>query len=154
MGTPNGRQPIAVTATPEDVRAIERLDARLEDLGSWLPASAWEDQQYRAYVPSRYEVCYSGTAQPLERRVVLDELPAPVRDLLRHRDTTDGEFGGPFGPIPYWCSTVTTGEARTLAGVVEDAGASRNDPDFPSYRYHPAGGPEIDITLDPLLPDD
>jgi hypothetical protein len=41
-------------------RALMRLDGRLEDPTSWLPASAWEDQGITAYVPSGYSVCYGG----------------------------------------------------------------------------------------------
>ena len=47
-------------ATAKEERSLERLYARLTDPASWLPASAWADQEIRAYVPSRYKVCYGG----------------------------------------------------------------------------------------------
>lgn len=46
--------------TPEQTSALIRLDARLEDPVSWLPASAWEDPEITPYVPSGYSVCYFG----------------------------------------------------------------------------------------------
>ena len=36
---------------------LKRLEARLTDPESWLPASAWKQRKIRAYVPSRFEVC-------------------------------------------------------------------------------------------------
>ena len=36
---------------------LKRLQARLTNPGSWLPASAWKQRKIRAYVPSRFEVC-------------------------------------------------------------------------------------------------
>ena len=92
------------------------LVARLTDPASWLPASAWEDREIRAYVPSRYAVCLQGTAQqPIEPSRILTLLPAPVEDLLRARGSDR------FGP-PDYCSDVTTEEARALAEALDDAG--------------------------------
>ena len=36
---------------------LKRLEARLTNPGSWLPASAWKQRKIRAYVPSRFDVC-------------------------------------------------------------------------------------------------
>ena len=37
---------------------LKRLEARLTDPDSWLPASAWKQRKIKAaYVPSRFEVC-------------------------------------------------------------------------------------------------
>jgi hypothetical protein len=152
-GNWGGRQPIESTVRPEDVDRLKRLDERLEDLGPWLPASAWVDAEYRAYVPVRYQVCYGGRSQALERSFILKLLPTPVEDVLGPLETSSGEWRGPRGYIGYWCSTVTTDEARALARILEDAGASRNDPDWPSYAFAPPGGPWIGIDFDPLLPD-
>ena len=33
---------------------LKRLEARLADPESWLPASAWKQRKFRAYVPSRF----------------------------------------------------------------------------------------------------
>jgi hypothetical protein len=149
----DGNQPIETEVRPEDVQALRRLDARLEDLSSWLPASAWEDKEMRAYVPASYQVCYGGRSQALERPFILDLLPTPVGDPLRPLDTVGGELRGPLGPIRYWCSKVTTDEARAMAAALENAGASQYDPQWPSYRFAPPSGPEIDIGFDPQLPD-
>ena len=152
-GFDKGTDPIATTPTPEQVGALERLDTRLEDLASWLPASAWEDPEFRAYVPSRYSVCYMGQSEPLERTRILDLLPAPAADLLRASDTTRGDLNGPLGPYSFWCSVVTTEEARQLAGILEDAGAFRRRPEL-SYSYSPSDGSAelVDIGLEPVLP--
>jgi hypothetical protein len=152
VGFDKGTDPIATTPTPEQVGALERLDARLEDLASWLPASAWEDPELRAYVPSRYSVCYMGQNQPLARPRILDLLPASAEDLLRASDTTQSEVNGPRG-FPFWCSVVTTQEARELAGILRDAGASRRSPEL-SYSYSSSVSSEevVDIGLGPVLP--
>jgi hypothetical protein len=153
-GFEQGDQPIATNPTSEQVGALERLDARIEDLGSWLPASAWEQQDMRAFVPSRYSVCYSGQDESMERLRILQLLPAPAADPLRPLDTTTGEFGGSRGPIPFWCSVVTTEEARGLAQILEDAGAVVQSHDDPSYAFSPSGRPPfvINISFQAVLP--
>ncbi len=156
-GFEQGADPIETIPTPEQLSALERLDARLEDLASWLPAGAWEQQEMRAYVPSSYQVCYSGSEDPLGRRRILDLLPAPAADLLGALNVTHDAFRGLFGPIPYWCSTVTTQEAHRLAEILQRAGASRRSVEGPAYAYAPSSGPktvEVDISFDALLPDD
>ena len=61
-----------------------RLEARLSDPASSLPAAAWQERVARAYVPSRFAVCYGG---PWDRAVepsrILSLLPAQAGDLLR-----------------------------------------------------------------------
>jgi hypothetical protein len=100
--------------TAEQASALERLDARLEDL-AWLPTSAWEDPEMGAFVPSRYAVCLE-TEQEVGIDAVLASLPQPAEDLLRTRDRTADHFNGLF----WWCSAVTTEEARGLAQIAED----------------------------------
>jgi len=152
-GFEQGDGPIVTTPTPEQVRALERLDARLADPASWLPESAWEDRETRAYGPARYSVCYMGRVATIERPRILELVPAPAEDLLSGRGTTRGEVRGPFGSIPFWCSDVTTEESRVLVEALEDAGARRNDPSFLSFRFQPdAPGNAIDIVFEPLLP--
>jgi hypothetical protein len=153
-GFEQGDEPIATTPTPEQVRALQQLDTRLEDLASWLPASAWEEQRMRAYVPSSYGVCYMGRAEPMLRPRILYLLPAPAGDLLRPLDTTRSEVNGPRGSIPFWCSVVTTEEARELAQILEDAGAFLQSPEGPSYAFSPSsfGQDVLDIGFQPLLP--
>jgi hypothetical protein len=154
-GFEEGIEAIATTPTPEQVDALERLDARLEDLASWLPASAWEDPGFRAYVASRYSVCYMdmGQGEPLGRLGVLDLLPAPAEDLLRTKDTTQSYPNGFRDSKPFWCSVVTTEEARELAEILGHAGGFQRSPEL-SYAYSPAGGGAevVDIGLGPVLP--
>jgi hypothetical protein len=153
-GFEQGYDPIETTPTPEQVRALERLDARLEDLASWLPASAWEDPEFRAYVPSRYSVCYMGQDEPLGRPRILDLLPAAAGDLLRARDTTRSAVmvDPRGGTIPFWCSVVTTEEARVLAEILKDAGADKS-PYGPGYTLWPSdGGEVVNIDFGAVLP--
>jgi hypothetical protein len=118
-GAPEG---VAVAGpTPEQASALRQLDAQLEDLASWLPASAWVDEEAKPYVPSTYQICY-GTEQGLERDAVLDLLPRPAVDLLRARD----RIADLFPPVKYWCSTITTEEARAFAEIFEHAGFTKN----------------------------
>jgi hypothetical protein len=98
---------------------LERLVARLTDPASWLPASAWEDREIRAYVPSRYAVCYGGFPQPIEVSRVLSLLPTQAADLLRAKDLRE-EQGGDL------CSDATTEEARALAETLDDGGAEQS----------------------------
>ena len=142
-------------ATPEQAQALAGLDARLEDLASWLPASAWEDEEMKAYVASRYSVCYEAE-QGIGLDRVLSSLPRPAEDMLRPLDRTHGEYG-PFGPGPaydYWCSAVTTEQARALAEVLDDAGIVSNGGDVFGLVYERSDrrAVEVSISFHPLLP--
>jgi hypothetical protein len=143
-GFEEGIDSVATTPTPEQVRTLERLDARLEDLTSWLPASAWDDPEFKAYVPSRYQVCYMyvSDGEPIGRLRVLEVLPAPVEDLLRTVETTQSYPNGFRDSNPFWCSVVSIEQARELAAVMEDAGG---------LSYASADG-NVDIELGPALP--
>lgn len=158
-GFEQGSDPIQTSSTPEQVGALERLDARLEDLASWVPASAWEDRGFRAYVPSKYQVCYNGepeAPEQLTRPQLLDALPAPASNLLGPLDVTGGEFRGAFGPVPYWCSVVTTDEARSLEEILQDAPGELStwSQHGPSYGYtRPDRSASIGISFDAVLPD-
>jgi len=145
-------------ATQEQRSALERLDARLQDPASWLPASAWEDPEPRPYVPSRFSVCYEGDpAIGLPR--LLAQLPPRAEDLLRTKDRTKDEYG-PFFPgttsVTYWCSNLTPEEADALAMVLGRAGAEwiGGLPGAPTYSFDPPGRPVTTIHVDigPFLP--
>jgi hypothetical protein len=110
----------ATSATPEQASALKRLDARLTDPVSWLPASAWEEREVMAYVPSWYSVCYGGSQQPIELSRIFTLLPEPAADLLHAKDRTRHEDSAE-DPYITFCSVLTTEEARTLAGILEDA---------------------------------
>jgi hypothetical protein len=109
----------------------KRLRERLGDPASWLPASAWEDRQIRAYVASRYSVKYHARPKTLERSRILSLLPAPAEDMLRSKDAVaeHGQLGSPgfppLLPITTYSSNLTTEEARALAQALDDAGLKR-----------------------------
>ena len=64
-------------ATQEQADALMRLEELFADPAAWLPASVWENQGIRAYVPSRFEVCYGGIL-PADLTV----LPGPAQEML------------------------------------------------------------------------
>ena len=125
---------------------------------SWLPPRAWEDRTIRAYVPSRYAVCYLGLARPIPPSRILSWLPASAARLLRERafDVSNVEawlrgFGG-------GCSSVTTEDARTVAEALGDAGFGQDEEFQKAYAltyYFEGRGVirnEAVIRFDPILP--
>jgi hypothetical protein len=110
--------------TPELESALERLGALLVDPGSWLPASAWENREIRAYVPSRYEVCMhvplAYAKQLLELSEILTLVPAAAADLLR-----EAEFTVDRTRVNAYCSDITTEKAQAIAKALDDAGLQR-----------------------------
>jgi hypothetical protein len=110
----------------------ERLLERLADPASWLPASAWEDRQIRAYVAPRYSVKYHTRPKTLKRSRILSLLPAPAEDMLRAKDAVSefGQLGSPafppLLPLTTYSSNLTTEEARALAQALDAAGLKRH----------------------------
>jgi hypothetical protein len=139
-------------ATAAQESALEQLDARLADPVSWLPASAWKDREIRAYVPSRYAVCYRGSQPPIERSRILSLLPQPAADLLRAKDTTRFEGRDPLS-ITY-CSQVTTEEARALADILAEEVALRGPYALGYWVAAPGSRPGsgVHIGFEPTLP--
>lgn len=144
--------------TPEQASALQQLDARLADPASWLPASAWEDPEIRAYVPSGYWVCYEAR-QGIGLSSVLSSLPLPAQDLLHTWERTSQELSGNrLGrqPLDIWCSDVTTEEARALAQILDEAGVRDRHEDVFGLRYvfgaRDAGATEVTLSIGPLLP--
>jgi len=141
----------ATVATAEQASALERLDTLLAHPEPWLPSSAWDDGEIRAYVPTTYAVCYSGSDGRTEPSRVLTALPAAADDLLRDNRTRD-----PF------CSEVTTDEGRALAEIFDDAEFEQDDLESRhrlNYHFEPsvalAPGPienTVDIFFEPFLP--
>lgn len=107
-------------ATPEQASALVRLDERLADPASWLPASAWEDPEIRAYVPSAYWVCLEGK-RGLELSRVLALLPRRAEELLRTQENTPETYSNLIGTFVVWCSHLTNDEARALERILDDA---------------------------------
>ncbi|HLA93250.1 MAG TPA: hypothetical protein VJO36_06940 [Actinomycetota bacterium] len=142
-------------ATPAQANALERIDAQLADPSAWLPTSAWEDREIRAYVPSRYEVCFGpwpnasvGPADEPSR--ILTVLPAPAADLLRAQDwTPEGVSGSDQS-----CSDLTTDEARSFVEALSDAGIAPDPrPDWRlEYRLAEVEIGGVAIWFEPYLP--
>jgi hypothetical protein len=146
--------------TPEQASALQRLDARLADPASWLPASAWEDPDMKPYVPSSYSVCYD-TEQGVGLDRVLASLPQPVEGLLRSWERTHEVLAGRPGRgqpgLDIWCSRVTTEEARALAETLDDAAIGVLDSGSASiYKSRPRDrvSPDVTIGFWPVLPHD
>jgi hypothetical protein len=155
---------IATAEQASALRALERLDARLAD-PSWLPASAWEDREIRAYVPSRFSVCYEGRDDPLPASRILASLPPAAEDLLRSVERTPVESGpsvdgeGTRDWVQY-CSEVTTEEARALAEAFDDDPRFEKDPVVEAHglvyqtAIVPSGtsDPTVWVAFEPILP--
>jgi hypothetical protein len=139
-------------ATPEQVSALLRVDALVTDAAAWLPASAWEVKKIRAYVPSRYAVCFAEAGSPLaiEPSYFLPLLPETAQVLLRAREFAPAPWGGPA------CTDLTTEEARALGEALKAAGLEqfkdrRIDPYVLAYRLE-IPGPIRAIIFEPYLP--
>ena len=157
--------PDPTIAAAEQASALQRLDARLADPASWLPASAWADQEIRAYVPSRFSVCYEGMDDPLPASRILTSLPPAAEDLLRSTGRTRVESGpsvdgeGTRDWVQY-CSKLTTEEARALAEAFDDDPGFEKDPVVEAYglSYETAIGPSgtfdptVWVAFEPILP--
>ena len=101
---------------------------------TWLPASAWTDRQYRAYVPSGFEICYGGSVvpdglspgdlaalppdvyvQPARVELVRAALPAEASALLSPVGSQDGSSEN-------GCAVVGTADARIIDRAMKAAG--------------------------------
>jgi hypothetical protein len=142
-------------ATPGQASGLERLDGLLTHPASWLPTSAWLSGVNRAYVPSRYAVCYEPVERGIDPSRILGALPTTAGDLLRAT-----AISGPRGATG--CSSVTTEEAHELARTFDDAGLERDDRSSYGrlgYVFEPsvalAPGPienTVSISFEPILP--
>ncbi len=119
-------------ATPGS--ALERLVARIADPASWLPAAAWEDREFRTYVPARYEVCYEGRTRDSER--VLAQLPRSAPSIR------DGNR----------CSEVTTADARAIVTRLDDAGLEQIESKDASRLEYQLEFGGFSIWFEPILP--
>lgn len=141
-------------ATPEQAAALVRLDERLEDPVSWLPASAWERAEARPFVPWGYSVCYGGAPGVEGLSQVLALLPPRAADVLRSRDRRRNARSP---ARVYWCSDFTNEEARMLSRIFDDAGL-RGHEDVFGLAYgavgREAGTGEFLLTFTPLFPDE
>ena len=132
---------------------LKRLEARLTDPDSWLPASAWKQREIKAaYVPSRFEVCAAVVVndppdlrlQQMSPARIVALLPDAAQNVLRGRDwNARGAEPG--------CFAVTTNEARSLAKSLNGAGPAKKG--RLNYRFN-APGPSRQVWIDfnPYLP--
>ena len=158
-------------ATPQQRHALKRLVGRLANPESWLPASAWKQRKFRAYVPSRFEVCASAVVvpdldKPRQGRLVqmgpariVALLPAAAQNVLRARNwrtralrLTPSARRGIYGG----CFAVTTNEARSLAKALDGAGpaTARKGGAIRLHYTFDAPGPsrQVWIGFSPYLP--
>ena len=152
---------------------LNRLKARLADPESWLPASAWKQRKFRAYVPSRFEVragavVVSDLDKPRQGRIVqmgparfVALLPAAAQNVLRGRDwnmVRGRDLGGTFARRGVYGGyfAVTTNEARSLAKALDGAGpaTARKGGAISLHYTFDAPGPsrQVWISFDPFLP--
>lgn len=144
------------TPTPDQAYALKRLDERLADLESWLPASAWRDRQTRAFVPSSYSVCYEG-GKGVGLPGVLALLPPAAGDLLRAQENKPMPYTNLAGTFPNWCSELTTQEARELERILDEAGVRGRKDVFGLAYGSPGLGPdatEFSLAFNPNRPEE
>jgi hypothetical protein len=140
---------------------LTRLEARLTNPGSWLPASAWKQPKVRAYVPSRFRVCAAAVVVPdldkprqgrgvqMSPARIVALLPAAAQNVFRGRDW-NARGAGPG------CFAVTTNEARSLAKALDGAGPATKRAGS-AIRLHytfdaPGQSRQVWIGFDPFLP--
>jgi hypothetical protein len=154
--------------TPEGVELVRTRHGNPLLLHESLPASAWEDKQFRKYVPVGYAACFflhdpnqlgaaqtsSVVAPPIEQ--LLAELPTSAADLLRGRLTVPAVRGS--SDAQYDCLALTTDDARRLDRALADAGVEGGTDEY-MLRYHleylgQDGTPlEMSIGFEPVFPD-
>jgi hypothetical protein len=141
----------------------EGLGERVAHAESWLPASAWKDRQFRAYVASKYAISHFAYPRTLERSRILALLPAAAADLLRAHDAVPEQWH----TETRYVSDLTTEEARALAQALDDAGLKpQKRANELSYAFEipgtsvdspfPGGGQvrnKVFIGFEPTLPD-
>jgi hypothetical protein len=148
-------------ATPQQRHALKRLVGRLANPESWLPASAWKQRKFRAYVPSRFEVCAGAVVVPdldkprqgrgvqMGPARIVALLPEAAQNALRGKDW-NARGAGPG------CFAVTTNDARSLAKALDGAGpaTARKGGAIRLHYTFDAPGPsrQVWISFDPFLP--
>ena len=151
--------------TPEGVELVRTHQLISEKdplrLPEWLPASAWDDQTIRAYIPVGYAACLYvvDTGQPVIPDPPVEQLallPAPARDLLRDRQTVR-YLDVPAEGRPD-CLALTTQDARLLDAALRDAGFEQDEQRNASVvNYHVdypgLDGSQLHIAFEPVFPD-
>jgi len=146
-----GRSP-----SEEQVAAIELLGQQMQDLRSWLPASAWEDATPEPFVATRYVVSFDW--KPEESTLGLDPLlaalPDRAEDLLRTEGIDREEYTNLLGTLHQWEVEMTLDHVRTLIAFLERAGARPTDsPHGPSFELDTGVVlPDVTFSVGPMLP--
>ena len=91
------------------------------DPWSWLPATAWEDPEIRAYVPSTYLVTFTAEVPRIELDQLNAQLPAAAVNVI---DTKVWDYQQ--ADVFWLYATFTTDEARALAAALDDAGLQQD----------------------------
>ncbi|MET0939266.1 MAG: hypothetical protein ABWY51_08610 [Gaiellaceae bacterium] len=159
------------TATANEAKVISRLTELLAAPLTRVPSNAWADSELRAFVPSRYAVCYSRWRPPiyspeyLKPSRVLGLLPVGAQELVRGKDRSYPTFASPLseGVDPsqrsVTCSELTTDDARRLAETFRRAGFERDPlpPNSPAgtwvnWRFRAKLPLEVVFSFEPILP--
>ena len=126
---PNGLLPrptISYQGRSHWISDYAELSDKLFDL-SWLPDSAWIREEPQAYQPDWWETCYGGAGFPVDRRQLLDRLPAHVAAVLRGKNTTTVPFewdvGQPTQESVQYCTVISTREWQVIAQALRAAGS-------------------------------
>ncbi len=89
---------------------------------SWLPARAWEERTIRAFVPSRFAVCYQALWRPVPPARLLRWLPEAASELLRATIAEVRSARGWLRGFDGACSVLPTERAREVAASLRAAG--------------------------------
>jgi hypothetical protein len=128
-------------ATPSQMLALASIEKLVAHPATYLPPTAWADQQIRPFVPARYTIAldrgYPDLAMlPARARAALSQ----YKDLRRHG-----------------CQVVTTSRARALLHAFAEAGISPSDNHAFNIAFDAAALRSPHPTylhLHPALPDD
>lgn len=157
--------PAATTATKVEESELLQLVDRLTNPTTWLPASAWQQRESRAYVPSRFAIEFGARPDTLEPSRILALLPDPAEELLAAKPRARlrhfyGGTGVPLRRVYDYRLQVTVDEARTLVEALDRAGLERKPTEVQAYTLTyvrgevPPEGPGafFFVTFEPILP--
>ena len=153
----------ATTPTKAQAMALGRLTELLADPASSLLASAWTNRELRAYVPSKYAICFWGGpwtySRPLDPSRILRFLPRAARNLLRGKGRTYEVFSSlsvDQASPNATCSEVRTQGARALEKIFSRAGFERDLQPGLAWTYALRAPESIGtvrmISFEPILP--
>ena len=131
------RDPLATVGQARTLRALAGL---LANPAAEIPASAWVDARPRAYVPSRYALCYWGGptySAALDPSRAISRLPRDAVRLLRGKE----QRYRPYAPLAgdgrsgVVCSEVATRHAVALDAMLRRGGFRPDVELGPSWTY-------------------